>query len=152
MDPEIKTLFGNGYVAHEDTIKNDPKMLIGFGRAIAEATLICQGSPEWCVRTARKHYPQIKLKDGTEDEILAKSVAVLRAILRNQIPGGQDVNMRYGAFTDVAWNALFRILHEGGELPNPTIEPSSIYTNELVNQINTFDRKSSAATVARLNH
>ena len=150
MDPEIKTLFGNGYVAHEDTIKNDPKMLAGFGRALAQATLICQGAPEWCVRAAWKYYPQIKLKEGSDAENLSKGVTVLQAILKSQLPGGQTENMKYGSFTEASWKNLFKILHDGGELQNANIELSSIYTNELVEQINAFDRKAAAATVERL--
>jgi NitT/TauT family transport system substrate-binding protein len=150
MDPGIKTLFGNGYVAHEDTIKNDPKMLVGFGRALAQATLICQGAPEWCVKAAWKYYPTIKLKEGTEAEILSKSVMVLQAILTSQLPGAQTENLKYGSFTESSWKNLFTILHDGGELPNSNIDASTIYTNELVEQINAFDRVKAAATVARL--
>jgi NitT/TauT family transport system substrate-binding protein len=150
MDAEIKTLFGNGYVAHEDTIKNDPRMLAGFGRALAQATLICQGAPEWCVKAAWKYYPTITLKEGTEAEILSKSVMVLQAILKSQLPGAQTENLRYGSFTDTSWKNLFKILHDGGELQNSSIDLSTIYTNELVDQMNAFDRVKAAATVSRL--
>jgi NitT/TauT family transport system substrate-binding protein len=150
MDPEIKTLFGNGYVAHEDTIKNDPQMLIGFGRALAQATLICQKAPEWCVRAAWKMYPQIKLKEGTEEEKMAKSVPVLLGILKSQVADDPAPGDKMAAFSDSAWKNLFRILHEGGELPNPSIDLSTIYTNEFVEQINTFDRKALADTIERL--
>lgn len=150
MDPEIKTLFGNGYVAHEDTIKDDPQMLVGFGRALSQATLICQNAPHWCVQTAWKTYPQIKLKEGTEEEKLAKSVQVLLGILKSQLPDGDSVTAQLSGFDDAAWKNLFRILHEGGELPNPAIDLATIYTNQFVGDVNAFDRKALADTIVRL--
>ncbi len=150
MDADVKTLFGNGYVAHEDTIKNDPNMLTGFGRALTQATLICQSAPEWCVKTAWKQYPQIKLKEGTDEEILAKSVMVLRAILKSQLPQGRADTVKFGSFEDASWKNLFNILHDGGELQNPSIDAATLYTNELVDPINAFDKSYVKSTISRL--
>lgn len=151
MDPEFKILPSFGYIAHEDTIKNDPKLLAGFGRAIAEATLACANVPEWCVRAAWKVYPQIKLKEGTEEEKLVKSVAVLQeGILKTQLPSRDVQTARMGAFSEESWRNLIRILTEGGELTNPKVDLSTIYTNGLIDQINAFDRNALADTIARL--
>jgi NitT/TauT family transport system substrate-binding protein len=149
MDPEIKALPAFGYIAHDDTLKNDPQMLVGFGRALLQATLLCQNVPEYCVRAAWKVYPQIKLREGTEEEKLAKGVSVLQVILKSQLPSG-DVQQRLGAFSDIGLKNMIRVLNEGGELPNPNIALSSLYTNGLIDQINDFDRKALAETIARL--
>ena len=42
MPQKYKSLFSNGFVAHEDTIKENPKMLAGFGRAIAKTSVFCE--------------------------------------------------------------------------------------------------------------
>jgi NitT/TauT family transport system substrate-binding protein len=41
MPKKYKDLFSNGFVAHEDTLRDDPKMLVGFGRAIAKTSVFC---------------------------------------------------------------------------------------------------------------
>jgi len=150
MDREIKTLFGNGYVAAEDRFKSDPQTMVGFGRAMAQATLACLGALEWCVKATWKVYPQVKLKDGTEAEIMAKSVPVVQTILKTMLPQGLNDNPRYGAFSEESWSNLLRFLHEGGELQSRDIPTSTLYSNELVDQINVFDRKALMQTISNL--
>ncbi len=150
MDREIKTLFGNGYVAAEDRFKSDPQTMVGFGRAMAQATLACLGALEWCVKATWKVYPQVKLKDGTEAEIMAKSVPVVQTILKTMLPQGLNDHPRYGAFSEESWSNLLRFLHEGGELQSRDIPTSTLYSNELVDQINVFDRKALMQTISNL--
>jgi NitT/TauT family transport system substrate-binding protein len=150
MDPEFRTIPAFGYIAHEDTIKSDPQMLVGFARALTQATLVCQNVPEWCVRAMWKLHPQVKLKEGTEEEKLAKGASVLLDILKTQLTSGDVQTARMGAFPEEGWQNLVRILNEGGELPSPKFDAAKLYTTGLVDQINTFDRKALAETIARL--
>ena len=54
-------------------IRDKPDILVGFGRAIAKATVFCEANREACVKLFWKEYPNTK-PSGDEAKVLADGV------------------------------------------------------------------------------
>jgi NitT/TauT family transport system substrate-binding protein len=131
-------LFTIGYFAHEDTIKNKPDVLAGFGRAVTKGTLTCEMAIEWCVKNFWKYYPNLKPREGTEEENVKRQSYVVQQGMKSffAFPPGPR---RFGEYPEGAWKSFIDILNEGGELTTANVDPNIFYTNELVSKMNDFD-------------
>jgi NitT/TauT family transport system substrate-binding protein len=140
VSPVIEKLFSNGFLTHEDNLK-DPakrKMLVGVGRAFAKATLYCEINPKGCIELVWKAYPQVKPTGVDEKRAMEDSLFVFAS---------RDGNMKlrdyqkgqYGLYDPAAWQAYVDFMLAEKELEQP-VELASLYTNELIADINAFDR------------
>lgn len=127
------------YYVREDMLKAEPKLLAGFGRAIAKGVVTCGIAPAWCVKTFWKYYPALKPAPEAMGRELARQVYVLKDSMKGLLafPAGEP--QRFGEYPDDAFKNLIDILHEGGELSTADLDPKTLYTNELVSAFNDFD-------------
>lgn len=146
IDPRFANLFTVGYFAHEDTIKQKPDVLAGFGKAVAMGTIACREAVEWCVKTFWKHYPNLKPREGSEEEIVKRASYAVREGLKTMFAFEEGKPERWGEYPEGAWKNFINILHEGGEIASADIDPNMFYTNELVGKMNEFDK---AAVIAK---
>lgn len=144
-------LMSNGYVTHEDNIKNKPQMLAGFGRAASKGVIACDENPRWCVSTFWKHFPQTKPQQGTEEEKMNKALAMLAARQAGNLNfsdiGGKK---RFGYYAPDIWKNYVQVLHDGGQMSVNQIDTSTVYTNAFVDEFNKFDEAKVRATVRSL--
>lgn len=146
MPKKYKDLFSNGFVAHEDTIRDDPKSLVAFGRAIAKASVFCEVNRAACVKAFWAAYPAQKPTSGDEATNIRNAIKIMDARFDKYLDfDGQKVR-RWGEFPAQAWKDFAHTLYEGGQLSTPNIPVETCYTNALVPEINKFD---TAAIVAR---
>jgi NitT/TauT family transport system substrate-binding protein len=146
MPKKYKDLFSNGFVAHEDTIRDDPKMLIGFGRAIAKTSVFCEVNRAACVRAFWATYPNQKPTSGDEATNMKNAIKILDARFDKYLDFDDPKARRWGEFPPQAWKDFAATLFEGGQLSTKDIPVETCYTNALVPEINKFD---AAAIVAR---
>ena len=141
---KFNNLGSNSLIAHEDTIKGNPKMLIGVGRAMAKATVACHANVPACVKAFWAMYPEQKPTTGTEEERLANGVRVLGTRLDKMLAfqGGQR---NFGEFSPQMFRDWIEVLHGAGQLSTTEIPVDSLYTNQFVKDFNQFD----AAAVVR---
>jgi NitT/TauT family transport system substrate-binding protein len=132
-------LGSNSLIAHEDTLKSQPKVIAGVGRAIAKATVACNANVPACVKAFWTLYPQLKPTQGTEEEKLAKGVKVLSTRLEKMLafPPGAPRNL--GEFPAQMFKEYIEVLHAGGQLSTTDIPVESLYTNEFVREFNKFN-------------
>ncbi|MEI2417982.1 ABC transporter substrate-binding protein [Orrella sp. JC864] len=133
-----EALFSNGFIAHEDTIRERPEVLVGFGRAVAKATVFCEANREACVRLFWAEYPNTK-PSGDQAKVLADQVKVFSARFDKMLafPAGQP--RRWGEFPAQAWRDFATALHQGGQMSTADVDVSSCYTNAFVEQMSDFD-------------
>ncbi|WP_332816013.1 ABC transporter substrate-binding protein [Ramlibacter sp.] len=137
---KYQQLMSNGYVTHEDNVRNNPKMLAGFGRAATKGVIACDENPRWCVSTFWKHYPQSKPQQGTEEEKMAAALQMLGARQRGNLDFSDVGNQRkFGLYSPDVWKRYVQVLHDGGQLSTTNIDTSTLYTNALVDEFNKFD-------------
>ena len=132
-------LGSNSLLAHEDTLKNQPRLIAGFGRAVAKATVACNANVPACVKAFWELYPQLKPTQGTEEEKLAKGVKVLQTRLDKMLAFAPGEPRNLGEFPASLWKDYIEVLHAGGQLSTTSIPLDSLYTNEFVREFNKFD-------------
>ncbi len=140
MPQKYLDLFSNGIVAHQDTIRENPRLLVAFGRALAKATLACNVNRAGCVRAAWKEQPSLKPPGGDEAKSLASSVAQLNARYGKYLAFPKGEVPRWGDYPEGAWKNLVQVMADGGQIQTTAIDLGSLYTNELVTAMNNFDR------------
>lgn len=135
---QYQSLFSNGFIAHEDMLRDKPEVLAGFGRAVAKATLFCETNREACVKLFWKEYPNTK-PAGEDAKVLADSVKIFSARFDKMLdfPAGQP--RKWGEFPAASWTSFAKALYDGGEMSTPDVDVQSCYTNALVPKFSDFD-------------
>lgn len=137
QDQKFLDLFSSGWATHADTLKNKRDLVVAYTRATTKGVVACNANREACVKNFWKMYPATKPSGGTEQEKLARAVALLDVRLNSMIPHGHVAEM--GRYKDGSWAAYARILYEAGHLPTADIPVKELYTSDLVGEINDFD-------------
>lgn len=146
MPQKYLELFSNGFVAHDDTIRDNPKLVIGFGRAIAKASVFCEANRAACVRAYWNEYPAQKPAAGEEAKALADGIKIMNARFDKYLKFPDPKNRRWGEFPAQSWRDFAATLHEGGQLTTRDVPVETCYTNQFVPEFMKFD---AAAIVAR---
>lgn len=150
MPQKYLDLFSNGLIAHHDTIRSNPKILVAFGRAFAKATLACNVNRAGCVKAAWKEQPSLKPPGTDEAKLLANSVALLNARYDKYLAFPKGEIPRWGEYPPGAWKNLVQVMHDGGQIQTAAIDLDSLYTNALVPAMNNFDRAAVLADAKKL--
>lgn len=141
VSPVVEKLFSNGFLTHEDNLK-DPKrreMLVKVARATAKATVFCETNPKACVEVFYKLHPEIKPTGVDEKRALEDSIFVVQARIR--VMKLRDYQKgQYGLYDPAAWKAYADFLYAEKELAQP-VDITTLYTNDLIPEINKFDRE-----------
>lgn len=135
---KYEALFNNGFIAHEDTIRDRPEVLVGFGRAIAKASVFCEANREACVRMFWKEYPSQK-PTGDEATALANSVKIFSSRFDKMLRFPAGAPRQWGHFPAQGWNDFVDALYQGGQITTRDVDVQSCYTNDFVSKINDFD-------------
>ncbi len=150
MPQKYLDLFSNGFIAHQDTIRTNPKLLAAFGRAFAKATLACNVNRPGCVRAAWKEAPSLKPAGGNEAKLLADAVALLNARYDKYLAFPKGEVPRWGEFPAGAWKNMVQVMADGGQIQTTAIDLDSLYTNALIPAINNFDPAAVLADARKL--
>jgi NitT/TauT family transport system substrate-binding protein len=128
----------HGFLVHEDTLRDKRDVLVKIGRGFAKATIACDVNPEACIRNFWELYPNQKPTEGTEAEKMKQGIIVLKAGMRKYLVFGGDPRI-WGQFRHQGLQDLINALHSGGQISTASIDPGSLYTAELIAEINKFD-------------
>ncbi|WP_413721376.1 ABC transporter substrate-binding protein [Sodalis sp. RH24] len=138
---EFSAMVGNGFIAHNDTLRDRRAMLVGFGRAITKATLACEANPGFCVQTFWQAQPELKPGAEVYQARLKDAVFLLERRLKRTLytPEGQPVVP--GRYDIDAIARYVALMHDAGELDVASVPLDKIFTNALVGDINHFDKQ-----------
>lgn len=124
-------------IAQNETIKKNPKILIGIARAIAKGHDFTMANPEAAVKLTWKSYPDGK-KRGDEREVLKNAVLVNQT--RMKIWDTPNNKGKHGLFHADAWDNVVDFMVDQKMIP-ARLPLDRIYTNSLIDEINKYDRK-----------
>ena len=151
MPKKYKDLFSNGFVAHEDTIRDNPKMLAGFGRAIAKASVFCEPNPTACVKAFWEQYPNQKPAGVDEAKAIQDGTKIMRSRFDKYLQFDDPKNRRWGEFALDSWKDFAAALHEGGQITTKDVPVETCFTNALVPEFMKFDAAAIAARARAAN-
>jgi len=149
MPKKYLDLFSNGFIVHEDMLKENPKLLAGFGRGFAKGLVACEANREACVRNFWKLYPTQK-PAGDEAKVMADQIKVMNSRFNKTLAFGGGPR-RFGEYPEKAWRDFVEALYVGGQITTKDIDIGSLYTNALVPEFNKFDAAAVAAKAKAAN-
>jgi NitT/TauT family transport system substrate-binding protein len=132
-------LFQNGFVTHVDNLKAKRRGLIGFSRAIAKSTVGCYANLPACIRIAWAQDPKTKSTGMSDDAAMAVAIAALKAREESYFYFPDGAKKSFGSYSDQLWQNTIDVLHETGVIKTDKIDLSTLYTNDLIPEINAFD-------------
>jgi len=136
--PQFRTMPSASFAASDDTIKNRPDVIAGFGRAIAKATLFCDTNPSACIRAYWQAYPNNK--PDNPDKALAQYAAMLKARTEGQLHFPPGHPPEFGEFPTESWTNYLDILYDAGEIKSKNVPLGSLVTSAFLARTNDFDR------------
>lgn len=138
QDPRAKYTFASNLTVNDGDLATREKMLIGVARGIAKAQLFSQHNPEAAVRIHWKVFPQSAPREGITDEAVKREVEVLA--VRTHMQSADAVGT--GRFGDIPMDQIKHVqaYFVGVGQLEKSLEPEEYYTNDLIKQINDFDK------------
>ena len=136
--PEFSRISSHGLPFTNKNIKENPKQVIGFGRATAKGTIACIANPEGCLAAYWKAYPAQK-PPGTNADALRRELPLLNTRIEHMEFWREGEPKKYGAYDDKDWSPSITSLREGGLIDDTPIGLDTLYTNQFVDEYNKFD-------------
>lgn len=143
--PVFANMVANGFLAHRDTIRDNPDLLARFGRAYTQAVLACEVNPKACVEAFWRHNPQAK-PDGDAGKALADNVEILKRRLALVVRDAAGKERAPGWFDIDIIRAYAQTMHQYGEFSTADIPLDAYFSNQFVTDFAKFDR---AALIAK---
>lgn len=112
-------------------------------RGIAKSTLFSHTNLDAGIDLQWAVYPESKPKGRTEDEARKELNFILKERKNNWMRRPDDPDQRFGASSLAEWKANIDITAETSKNPKLADElgdPNRLFTNELIDEINAFDR------------
>lgn len=143
LPSKFDSLFANGLVANSDVIKNNPKMVAGFGRAWAKSYYACHVNVDACMRAYWDYNPAARPAPDKEEEVVKQNAALFLSGYSLYTAGMKENG--WGDYDPAAWRTLADVLHAGGQISNGSLPVDQLYTRQFVPAINDWDRNAVAA-------
>lgn len=121
----FQTLFGNGYAAMGDYIRANPKVIEGFGRALARASVFVRDP-----KNRDKVLAHFRAGNPQESEDPKFAFALLDAVLEKSTP--HDPSKGWGYHDPAHWQAWHDSLVNSKELAGPLPNLDKAYTNDFI--------------------
>jgi NitT/TauT family transport system substrate-binding protein len=136
IDKKLATLPDVSLLATNETIKKNPRLLIGFGRALAKGLDFCLANRPACVLMTWKVYPESKPTEGSPEQKLDRGLKMISTL---DSFTDEQLGDKRGEFIESRWNDLSAFLLQGGQITKP-VPASRMFTREFVDEINNYDR------------
>ena len=130
---EFGMLHAASVVTQSSTIDENPDLIVCLTRAMARASEFTHASPEAALIAIAEAYPD-QVTDPEGFDLLAIEETIERTIPYEE-GGGQ-----WGWSRPASWEGYIDLLSSRGEL-TADLDPASLYTNDLIDETNDFDRE-----------
>lgn len=130
---------GNGFIAHVDTLRDQPDLVRRFGRAYTQAQFVCEANPTFCVKAFWKHNPESK-PAGDEAKNLAEATELLSRRLRRVLHTPAGAARVPGQYDLAAIQRGIDAMAKSGEYPTAEVPLQKIFSNDFVPAFTDFDR------------
>lgn len=124
-------------------LKENRKEVVSLFRGIAKSTLFAYTNTEQAIRIHWSLYPESRPKSRSEDEAVKEMLFLLRDRKENWMRRPSDPDQRMGASSAFDWSSQIAMSSESSKDPQLATklgDPARLYTNELIDEVNAFDR------------
>jgi len=135
--PGMQHLFGNAYAVRKSDLGKRRDLYVGFFRAMAMSTVFSVTNPDLAIRMHWDIYPESKPKGKTDAQAFEEAKKVVNSRKDKWLPGAWQADKRFGAMTEDEWRGQVHFAGLDGKIHD--VKP--VFTNDLLDDINKFDRK-----------
>jgi NitT/TauT family transport system substrate-binding protein len=124
-------------------LKEDRKTVVGFLRAVAKSSLFASTNLPAALQIHWALYPDSKPKSTSDDAIRKEMETILAQRRLNWLRRPDDADQRLGASSAEAWKLTIANVAQSSnnpQLPQQVGDPANIFTNELIDEVNAFDK------------
>jgi NitT/TauT family transport system substrate-binding protein len=140
--PVAKTIFGNTYLVNREAFAPRKEFYGKMYRSIAKGQIFCALNPRASVLLHWDLYPESKLKGKTDEQQLEEMIKLLAVRRDKWFPQPDSKDQRMGSTTLDQWKSAANFIagfepRIKGKVP----DLSTMYTLEVLDEANNFDRK-----------
>jgi len=136
---------GSGWICvPRKMVKDERKALVALFRGIAKSTLFSHSNLDAAIDLHWTVYPESRPKGRSEDEARKELAFILKDRKESWMRRTDDPDQRMGAMTLAEWKANIDMTAESSKNPKLGDElgdPNRLFTNELIDEINAFDKQ-----------
>jgi NitT/TauT family transport system substrate-binding protein len=136
---------GSGWICvPRKLLKDDRKALVALFRGIAKSTLFAHSNLDTAIELHWAVYPESRPKGRSEDEARKELAFILKDRRNSWMRRPDDPDQRMGAMTLAEWKVNIEMTAESSKNPKLADElgdPNRLFTNELIDEINAFDKQ-----------
>jgi NitT/TauT family transport system substrate-binding protein len=140
-------LFSNGWIAHSDTVKQNPNLVARFGRAYAKGNYACSLDVEKCLKAWWLFDPASRPAKEKEAEWVKMNIPTLKVDVRHATEA--QPKGKWGLYDEASWKQYLHGMKAGEQIPDENLDLSKLYTNAFIDQINGFDAAEVKAAVEK---
>jgi NitT/TauT family transport system substrate-binding protein len=145
--PGMQKLFGNGYAVRRSALAGERDLYVRFFRAMAKSTVFSYANVDLAIRLHWQIYPESKPKGKTDEEAMREARKVVDSRKDKWFAAPWQADKRMGAQTLEEWKA--QVAFAG--LEDKVKDVSRVFTNDLLDDINKFDRAAIEAKARSMN-
>lgn len=135
--PGMKDLFGGAYGVNRAGLKANREILVKLLRGIARSTVFAATNPEAAIRLHWELYPETRPKGKSDADALREALHVIQTRTWKWMAAPWQEDKRMGASSLGQWQALVRFVGLHEKIPDASV----LFTTELLDDVNRFDRK-----------
>jgi NitT/TauT family transport system substrate-binding protein len=143
LPPKFDKLGSSWLCVRKEALKSDRKALVGVFRGIAKSTLFAYNNLDQAINIHWALYPESKPKGKTEDEARKELHYILQRRMQNWMRRPDDPDQRMGAQTAAEWKTNIDIAAATSKNPQLAAQlgnPGNVFSNELIDEVNAFDK------------
>jgi NitT/TauT family transport system substrate-binding protein len=135
---------GTGWICvRKKMLKEDRKSLVSLFRGIAKSTLFAHTNLDQAINIHWDLYPESKPKTKSEEEARKELQFILKDRKENWMRSPTDPDKRFGASSLAEWKANIELAAQTSKNPSLAAQigdANAVFTNELIDEVNDFDR------------
>lgn len=136
--PFVNDLFGNVVWVNREFFKKNRKTVVGYLRGLAKGSIFFYTNPEAALRIHWHLYPE-SLPRGKSQEEASKTFLKVLLSRKDKLRVDDEKIKKFGAFAPEDWVSYVKFL--GLEKKLSMDKVNTLYTNELIDEVNNFDVK-----------
>jgi NitT/TauT family transport system substrate-binding protein len=143
LTPKFDKVGSSWICVPRQALKDDRKAYVGLFRGMAKSTLFAHNNLDAAIDAHWAVYPETKPKGKTEDEGRKEMKFILKDRKENWMRRPDDSDQRFGPSNLDEWKAHLAVAAETSKNPElpKQVDVSRVFNNELIDEVNAFDRK-----------
>jgi NitT/TauT family transport system substrate-binding protein len=148
LTPKFAQL-GSGWICvPRESLRKDRAALVALFRGIAKSTIFSNANIDAGIDLHWAVYPESRPKGRSEDEARKELAFIMKDRKNSWMRRPEDPDQRMGASSLAEWTANIAMAADSSK--NPKLaeelgEPTRLFTNELIDEINAFDKQAVVA-------